>query len=251
MEFRPITPRSIDACCTVENEGPGAPSADSLLREMDRAGLDMAVIHPPDRCFAFENGEGNGLVTGAARRHPGRFLAAVTVNPWRDFAYDHLRSALDAGGRLASFSPGLQGFNPSTRLLDPLLEKLARSHPGLPVFVHTGHHSHGAPSQLFLLAGRFPEIRFIMGHSGATDYATDVVPVCSLRPNIYVEASFARPPGFAGRLKAVGFDRGIMGSGWPLNDLAFEWAEMRRLLPPEHRDRVLGGNLASLLGGLE
>ena len=242
---------TVDACCTIENEGAGPFSADALLREMDLAGVDRAVLHPPDRCFAFENDEGNALTTGAARRHPGRFLAAVTVNPWRGSAHDHLRAALDAGSRLVSLSPGLQGFNPSFGPLDALLEKLGQSYPGLPVFIHTGHHSHGAPSQLFLLAGRFPEIRFIMGHSGATDYATDVVPVCSQRPNISVESSFARPPGFVGRLKAVGWDRGVMGSGWPLNDLAFEWAEMRRLLPPEHHERVLGGNLAFLLGGFE
>ena len=122
-------------------------------------------------------------------------------------------------------------FIPGCPPLNSLLEELAASHPEVPVYIHTGHHSHGAPSQLFLLAGRFPGMRFIMGHSGATDYATDVVPVCRQRPNVYVESSFARPPGFIGRLPSVGWDRGIMGSGWPLNGLEFEWSEMRRLLP--------------------
>ena len=241
----------IDACCTIEDEDAPALSAEGLLREMDLSGVDRAVVHPPDRCFAFENDEGNALTMRAARKHSGRFIPAVTVNPWRKDGCHCLQKALDEGGRLASFSPGLQGFNPGCGPLNGILDRLAKSHPGVPVYVHTGHHSHGAPSQLFLLAGRFPEIRFIMGHSGATDYATDVVPVCRQRPNIYVESSFARPPGFVGRLRAVGWDRGIMGSGFPLNNLAFEWSEMRRLLPAEHRNKVLGGNLAALLGDLE
>ena len=240
----------IDACCTIDNEGVPAFSAGRLLRDMDLSGVDCAVVHPPDRCFAFENDDGNILTTGAAKQHPGRFIAAVTVNPWRQDAYECLRKALDEGGQMVSFAPGLQGFITGCGPLNGLLERLAKSRPGGPVYIHTGHHSHGAPSQLFLLAGRFPEIRFIMGHSGATDYATDVVPVCRQRPNIYVESSFARPPGFVGRLKAVGWEKGIMGSGWPLNDLAFEWSEMRRLLPAEHAEKVLGGNLAALLGGL-
>jgi len=240
----------IDACCTVEVDGDRAHSAGELLREMDLAGVDRAVLHPPDRCFAFENDEGNVLTTAAAQRHPSRFLAAVTVNPWRNDGYECLQKALDAGGRIASFSPGLQGFVTGCGPLNAILERLAKSHPRLPVYIHTGHHSHGAPSQLFLLSGRFPEVRFIMGHSGATDYAMDVVPVCRQRPNVYVESSFARPPGFVGRLKAVGWEKGIMGSGFPLNNLAFEWSEMRRLLPAEHREKVLGGNLAGLLGGL-
>ncbi len=240
----------IDACCTIEDERLPALSASALLREMDLAGVDRAVVHPPDRCFAFENEEGNALTLGAAGRHPGRFIPLVTVNPWRNDAWDLLREALDGGGRIVGFSPGLQGFIPGCGPLNALLEKLSKSHPGVPVYVHTGHHSHGAPSQLFLLAGRFPEIRFIMGHSGATDYATDVIPVCRQRPNIYVESSFARPPGFVGRLRAVGWDRGIMGSGFPLNNLAFEWSEMRRLLPAEHHEKVLGENLTALLGDL-
>jgi hypothetical protein len=241
----------IDACCTIEDEDAPALSAEVLLREMDLSGVDRAVVHPPDRCFAFENDEGNALTVGAAKKHPGRFIPAVTVNPWRKDGCHRLQKALDEGGRLASFSPGLQGFNPGCGPLNGILDRLAKSHPGVPVYVHTGHHSHGAPSQLFLLAGRFPEIRFIMGHSGATDYATDVVPVCRQRPNIYVESSFARPPGFVGRLRTVGWDRGLMGSGFPLNNLAFEWSEMRRLLPAEHHNKVLGGNLAALLGDLK
>jgi hypothetical protein len=240
----------IDACCTIDDERLPALSAGALLREMDLSSVDRAVVHPPDRCFAFENDEGNALTIGAAREHPGRFIPAVTVNPWRKDGYACLQKALDEGGRLAGFSPGLQGFIAGCGPLNRILERLAKDHPGVPVYVHTGHHSHGAPSQLFLLAGRFPEVRFIMGHSGATDYATDVVPVCRQRPNIYVESSFARPPGFVGRLKALGWDKGIMGSGFPLNDLAFEWSEMRRLLPAEHREKVLGGNLAALLGDL-
>ncbi len=240
----------IDACCTIDSEGDGSLSAGGLLREMDLCGVERAVVHPPDRCLAFENDEGNTLTTGAARQHPGRFIAAVTVNPWRRDGCGFLQKALDDGGRVVSLAPGLQGFNASFGPLNEILDKLARTRPGVPVYVHTGHHSHGAPSQLFLLAGRFPEIRFIMGHSGATDYATDVVPVCRQRPNIYIESSFARPPGFVGRLKSVGWKKGIMGSGWPLNGLAFEWSEMRRLLPAEHAEKVLGGNLAALLGGV-
>lgn len=240
----------IDACCTIDNEGDPALSPSGLLRVMDLSGVDRAVVHPPDRCFAFENDEGNTLTTGSAKQHPGRFIAAVTVNPWRRDGYERLQKALDGGGRIASFSPGLQGFITGCGPLNGILEKLAKSHPGVPIYIHTGHHSHGAPSQLFLLAGRFPEIHFIMGHSGATDYATDVLPVCRQRPNIYVESSFARPPGFVGRLKSVGWEKGIMGSGFPLNNLAFEWSEMRRLLPAEHREKVLGRNLAALLGGL-
>jgi hypothetical protein len=88
-----------------------------------------------------------------------------------------------------------------------------------------------------------------MGHSGASDYANDVAPACALAANLFMESSFARPPGFIARAAAIGFDRAIMGSGHPYNDMAFEWSFMERLLAAEHRPAVLGGNLLRLLEG--
>jgi predicted TIM-barrel fold metal-dependent hydrolase len=240
----------IDACCTIRPEAAGGPSFEFLLGQMDRAAVDRAVVHPSDRGYAWENDEANAFTIAAAQRQPNRLIAAVTANPWRPDAWERLHEALRAGGRMVSFSPAIQGFAAGSKILDPILESLAKYDLRVPIYIHTGHHSHGAPSQLFLLARRFPGLNFIMGHSGATDYALDVVPVCQLCHNIYPESSFARPPGFVGRLKTIGWERGIMGSGFPDNDLSFEWSEMRRLLPAEHQEAVLGGNLARLLGGV-
>ena len=88
-----------------------------------------------------------------------------------------------------------------------------------------------------------------MGHCGATDYSHDVVAACVLAGNLLIESSFARPPAFVARATTVGFDRAIMGSGHPYNDMGFEWSFMERLLPAEHRAAVMGGNLLRWLEG--
>jgi hypothetical protein len=238
----------IDACCTIGGPGDPEPPAPKLLAEMDRAGVARALIMPPERCFAWENGAGNDLVLQAAHAD-SRLIAAATVNPWRPDAVEVVRRALDAGARMLAFAPGVQGFLISGRHLNPILEGLCARGLKIPVYVHTGHHSHAAPSQLALLAARFPQVNFIMGHCGSTDYAGDVTPVYRQHPNIWLEASFGRPPKFVGRLKETGYDRALMGSGYPYNDLAFEWAQTRRLLPAEHHEAVFGGNLRRLLGG--
>jgi predicted TIM-barrel fold metal-dependent hydrolase len=218
-------------------------TADDLLRRMDRLSIEQAVIHPPDECFAWENEAGNQRMLSAAKEHPDRLIPAVTVNPWRPDAWKVLKPFLQ-GRVIVAFLPGVQGFVPSEGRLDPILDRL----DGRPVYVHTGHHSHGAPSQLAVPARRYPHLNFIMGHSGATDYATDVVPVCRVCPNIFIESSFARPLGFVRKLAEIGYERGLFGSGYPHNDLEFELSEMRRLLPPEHVDAVLGGNWRRLWG---
>lgn len=240
---------TIDCCCTIGGPRDAEPGAEALSERMDEAGVDRAVVHPPERCFAWDNDEGNGLVLDAVNVRPGRFIAAVTANPWRGDAWGVIAPRLVAGWTVVAFHPGVQGFPLSGHLLDPILERLAQAAPAVPVYAHTGHHAYGAPTQLGLVARRFPALRFIMGHCGATDYADDVVSVCAANPNIYPESSFARPFSFVPKVIELGAQCGIMGSGFPYNDLSFEWQAMREALPPEHHEGVLGGNLCRVLGG--
>ncbi len=226
----------IDCCCVLNRP------EEEVLSEMDRAGIDCAVLHPPDECFAWENEAGNERAAKAAKRYPGRFIAGVTVNPWRAGAWEVVKRFWGENC-LLMFSPGVQGFNPAEGKLNGLLEKISK----VPVYLHTGHHSFGAPSQVAMLAKKFPDINFILGHSGATDYAGDSIPVCKTCPNLFIESSFARPLGFFNRCKEVGFDRGIFGSGYPCNAMAFEVSELKRLVPEEHHQDVFGGTLLKLL----
>lgn len=239
---------NVDACCTLGIDRDGGPNRDALLRELDRADVDKAVCHPADHGYAWDNEAGNRVTLAAQSRHPDRLLAAVTANPWRPDAVQVIEQGLEQGGRLLSFAPAVQGFNLSSRLLDPILRACCGKGKTVPVYLHTGHHSHGTPAQLLLLARRFPTIRFLMGHAGATDYGTDAVPVARQCPNVLLESSSARPPGFVAKCGHLDPDRGIMGSGFPDNDLVFEWSEMRRLLPDTLRDRVCGDNLMTILG---
>jgi hypothetical protein len=238
----------IDACCTIGGEADAEPTAGELLVLMDNLAVDQAVLHVPDRCYAWDNEPGNALLARAASDHRQRFITTATANPWRPDAWEVLGRAIDAGAAMLSFSPAVQGFVLGDRRLDPLCEKLVEHFPAMPIFIHTGHHSNATPAQLLLLANRFPTLNFIMGHSGSTDYKSDVVPVCSVCSNIYPESSSARPPGFVMIAGQFGWNRAIMGSGFPYNDFEQEWLSVREAVPAAHADALLGGNLARLIG---
>ena len=238
----------IDTLCTVGLEADQLPGADALLAAMDTASVDRAVLHPSDTGYAWQNEDANTLLASLAGEYSDRFGAAATVNPWRSDAVDVLKRALDDGAVMLSFEPSVQGFMLSGRKLDAVLEWLASgAFARTAVYVHTGHYEHGTPAQLALLADRFKDITFIMGHCGSTDFATDVNTACAVCPNILLESSWGRPPGFVKRLDAVGHDRGLMGSHWPYNDLPFEWSETRRLLAQQHHAAVFGDNVAALI----
>ena len=65
--------------------------------------------------------------------------------------------------------------------------------------------------------------------------------------HIYFESSLARPFSFSRYVEQVGADKGIMGSFAPINELTFEWAQMRKVLRHEDINEVCGGNIRRLL----
>ena len=144
------------------------------------------------------------------------------------------------------FHPAVQGFQANDELVFPLLEALQEYNA--PVYVHTGPPGMATPWQLADLAEAFPNLNFIMGHCGSTDYWTDVRVVMTSSDNIYLDSSLARPAAFRGYVDAVGVDRSIMSSFAPINDLVFEWDQMRLEAPPDEFAEIYGQTLLTLLG---
>jgi uncharacterized protein len=236
----------IDGYVTVGRERETRLEPEDLLRQMDHAGVNRAVIAPEDREIAVANESGNRRVLELAGKQK-RFIPACTVNPWfGESGRPELRRAADAGARMLVVAPALQGF----LLTDPVADELFRlaGELGLPVFVHTGPHSSSAPTQLLLVAQRLAETNFICGHCGSTDYVNDM-PVL-LREglaNVWFELSFVRPWALNVYAPMVSETRWIYGSGAPRNDLCFELQEFNRVWPTHEHAGVYGGNLAKLL----
>lgn len=221
-------------------------TADALLRAMDAAGVAQALIAPIDRCLAVLNREGNRALQQAASAHPERLLPACAANPWYgDAAVEELRRALGEGARMLILHPSVQGFLANDELVFPLLDAAAAA--GIPVYVHTGPPGQATPWQVVDLAERYPTLDFVMGHCGATDFWNDVIEAARAAENVCLESSFARPFAFSRYADALGAHRCLVGSFAPLNDLVFEWEQMRLVLPPDDWPDVYGPTLQRLL----
>jgi len=223
-------------------------TADELLREMDKYGVDRAVICPVDRCIAVDNREGNDFVLDTARAHPDRFYAFATANPWyRERAVEELRRALGEGARGIKLHPSLQGFLLCDELVYPLVELAEEL--AVPMFFHTGTPAFSLPMQLAELALRFPQVNFIMGHMGSTDFWLDVIPAAQQARNIYLDTSWSLPDKVTRAIAAIGAERVLFGSDTPLSTLRAEMGCRRATkLTDDARDKVMGGNTLRLLG---
>ncbi len=78
----------IDACCTIGLGRDFEETAQDLIGQMDSVGVDMAVIHPADCFYAWENEAGNQALLEISNKFNGRFIPTATVNPWWDDAPD-------------------------------------------------------------------------------------------------------------------------------------------------------------------
>jgi predicted TIM-barrel fold metal-dependent hydrolase len=223
-------------------------TAEQLLSAMDGQGVNRAVVCPVDRCIAVDNREGNDLVLQAARTHPDRFYAFATANPWYgDRALAELRRAVGEGARGIKLHPPLQGFMLCDDLVFPIIELAGQM--GIPVFIHTGTPAYSQPTQLAELAQRFPQVPFIMGHMGSTDFKFEAIPSALLSPNVYLDTSWILPALLTRAVQAVGAERVLFSSDSPIGDLSVELGCRKAAdLTPEQRAKVMGGNILRLLG---
>lgn len=219
-----------------------------LLTRMDRLGIARALVAPSEAQIAVHNTAGNDATTTAARDSGGRLLAYAVANPWFGrAAVDELRRAHDLGAVALSIDSALQGFDLLDGQIEPLLAVATKF--GWPVLVRTGTPPTHLPLTVALLARRHPELSFLMGRSGATDFWIDAVPAMLDAPNLYADTCYAAwDTTLTHLLAAVGPERLVFCSDQPYTAVDAEVAGLRRWpLPAAQRAMIMGGNLTGLL----
>jgi predicted TIM-barrel fold metal-dependent hydrolase len=224
-------------------------SAAALIESMDRLGIDVALVSPPEPFLPLRNREGNALVAAAAADSGGRLLAFAVASPWLGSeAVEELRRAKEKGARALKLDPGLQGFDLHDGLADPLIEFAAAS--DWPVYVRTGTPPHGLPLQLAWLAARHPDAWFVMGKSGATDFSADGPSALGAAENLVADTAHVEwPTRFARLNPEAAAGRIVFTTDAPFADAGAELARVTGAgLEGAALEAVLGGTLAARLG---
>jgi uncharacterized protein len=242
-----------DAHVTLGEGAFGNMDLPTLLAHMDAFGIHVALAAPGDRWLAVDNREGNDALLAWVRRQPDRLCGYATVNPWYGKrALDELTRALDAGLVAVKLHPARQGFALLEDVALPVWEFVAARR--VPVYVVTGS-AQATPLQLAEVARRYPEIAWIMGRSGRTDYGwLDFARAVRQAPNIYVETAHNLPTSLGRLLATLGAERVLFSSDLPDTNLQLEVAKLDDIrmagqpLDTHTHALMMGGNLARLLG---
>lgn len=225
---------------------------DGLLESMESCGVDVSIVSPSESQCVLDNELGNSLTTEAARQSNGRVLAYAVASPWHGAhrAFEILSRARDDGAVGLFLDPTLQGFDPFDGMALPLLEFAANE--GWFVHVRTGTPPHATPLVVASLARRFPEVPFVMGRMGATDFWTDVIEALRYAPNLYGETVYNPWDLTLDRIREtndIGTARLVFGSDSPYSTQLSELHRLRSWpLPDAEKQMVLGGTIQQWIG---
>lgn len=190
-------------------------TAEGMLRSMDAAGVDRTLLipFPVVEDYRREHDE----IGAALRSHPERFIGAACLNPFvpeREFRDEVRRCREVFGFRALKFQPQYQGLNPLSERSDFLFETAVEN--GMALVCHTGAGAPFALPSLFIHpARRFPDLKIVLAHAGASVYALEAIVAATVCPNVYIELSTAPPHTVLEILSHVGPARLMAGSDLP------------------------------------
>ena len=214
-------------------------SADQMLEQMDRFGVDRSLLIPFPVVEDYR--EAHDEIGRAVRDHPDRFAGAACLYPFlpeAEFRAEVRRCAEELGFRALKLQPQYQALNPLSPRSDFLFE--AAREFRLPVVVHTGTGApYALPSLYILPARKFPDLPIVLGHAGGGLYVAEAIVAAVVCPNIYVELSSLMPHHIREVLAHVAPSRLMIGSDLP-ESLEPEMSKILGLdLAPEAKRDIL------------
>lgn len=227
--------------------GPG--DAGGIIGEMDRCGIERAVLTSIDACCG-EVRAGNAEVAEACRRYPERLFGYITVDP------KHPAEIQDEIRRHGG-NPSFRGFKFHADLHKAALDDAGYAgaleyadRRGWPVLIHAGDK----PDVWRNMCARYPNAKLLAAHAGGINLRDSVgrelADACRDHPNLYLDLASSRMvPGVLERLvEMAGIDRVIYGSDYPIFDFGYERGRVDcSSLGADEQQRVLYGNAAGLL----
>jgi len=163
-------------------------SVASLVRVMDRLGVDLAAASSLPGCIDGAIVRGNDIVIDAVQRYPDRIFGYLSVNPL---------AASEAEREMPRcWAAGLRGVKVHSAL-GPRYNHPAyaavwefAAEYNLPVLAHTGG---GEIEEIEPCFERYPHVNWIMAHAGISK-PEEYVRVGTSYPNVYVDTTYSRSP---------------------------------------------------------
>jgi uncharacterized protein len=235
---------------------PNLGSLDRLLATMDRCEIDRAVacaggMIDLDRLSRqlieggyIEDDADNDAVLAGCKQSNGRLVPFFFSNPHRDPEYYRSRAAEFRG---LEISPAVHGVSLGDERITALVSVAAEV--GHPVYLVCTTMPGCGVADLVELADRFPDVVFILGHSGIGSLDLYGITLVASKRNVSVETSGGYLCVVQAAIDRLGVDRVLFGSEYPAQHPTVELAKYRALnLRPESWEAIAWQNAHRILG---
>jgi predicted TIM-barrel fold metal-dependent hydrolase len=235
---------------------PWTGARERLLAALDDCGMDRAVVCAGgtidlDRLSRqliegghVETDADNDAVLAACEDTDGRLVPFFFANPHRSPASYRDRAAEFRG---LEVSPAVHGVGLADPRVAALVDVAAAF--GHPVYVVCLARPGAGVADLVALARRFPQVDFVLGHSGIGNIDFYALALIEYEPNVFLETSGGYTCVVEAALRRLGADRVLFGSEYPLQYPTVELAKFRALgIPAELWQRIAWDNAHRLLG---
>ncbi|RJP32023.1 MAG: amidohydrolase [Actinobacteria bacterium] len=236
---------------------------ETMLSEMDAAGVHMAILCAFPWMTLERCGENNDYLLEVAAAWPHRFIPFAVTNPGMGrSAMDEARRCLEAGARgLGELHAQPQGFDPNDRrIMSPLVE-LAQAYD-IPLMIHVnepvGHYYPGkgpvTPETIYRFVREFPDVKLILPHWGGGLPFYELMPeVAEACTSVYYDSAASpylyRSDIYRLAAAAAGSRKILFATDYPLLPYDRTLSDARTGIGDASRQEdILGRNAARLFG---
>lgn len=197
-------------------------NAESMVRIMDLCGIDKTVVSPISGIDA-DIVLGNNIMVESIRAHRGRLYGACIVNGhYPELSLDELHRcfSMEKDVKMIKIHP----FSTFCSMKDPRMKNIYRfaSEKKLTVLVHTwlDKDPYGNQDIFAGVAADYPDINWIMGHSGGSHGSFHAVELAGKCDNIFLDLTLSMAPArqIEFFVSELGSERIIFGTDNPYLD---------------------------------
>ncbi|KAB2946951.1 MAG: Amidohydrolase [Candidatus Methanoperedens nitroreducens] len=218
-------------------------SAEEIVTEMDRLGIDKAVIFPfneinPGISFSMANKR----TAEAINKYPDRLIGFARLDPnFGKKAVEELKRDVEIGLVGLKLHPSSQKFSLRSENLKDIIKNADRLN--IPIIFDSGKKE-SPPEQFGELADLFPDAKIIMAHM-----LGDFLRVALHHQNIYLQTTgMPRKEIIQEAVEDLGAERIIMGSDSPYISMESELTKIKSLNISENEKKlIMGENMRRIL----
>lgn len=197
-----------------------------LLEAMEKSQVNATIVQPFPGASDYR--AVHNQIAKMTEEHPGKIYGLVSINPHKDAAVleKEIRHYVEDCG-FVGVKLHTQGHavHPDSRDAHTLYEIAAKLQ--IPVNVHTGLGiPFSMPSLLLPIAKQYPELTFVVAHSGTLTYASEAVILAQECRNVYLDTTMCVIEDLLMLKKKVGAER-LMYASDSLKSVALEQIKYR------------------------